>query len=142
MTTCGGNHNTDALREPMTVGQAVHRLHAALPREADFTVGRREWTHSGLDEDRLRCEPDRFRRDEDWCVTVQQATGDPATGYLHVVQGPDLERVVADAIACYEPWRQVRQQQQPPAGTKPPKLTAPGASERRQEGDQRQREVS
>jgi hypothetical protein len=141
--TSGDGCHTDPPREPMTVGQAVHRLHAALPREADFTVGRREWTHSGVAADRLRCEPDGFRRDEEWCVTVQQA-GDlkadargGGDGYLHVAQAMDLESAVEAAIARYGQWRR----RQAAQGKKPPKLTAPGASERRHD-DGREREVS
>ena len=95
--------------EPSRVrpGEALRRLHDALPAWVNFTVG---------------------RSDPGWNVIVQVPEQ-----YDHASTGTDLGAVVDEALGHFGQWAA--------KSPRPPKLTAPGATERRRRGD-RQKDAS
>lgn len=106
----------------MTSGQAVHRLHTALPTPVNFTLGRHEWTHAQGRE--AVPGEDAFTEDSEWCVVIQwpdEQTGDDR--YMEATRGEDLAEVVEQAIRKFLRWSEGQ------GGTKPPKLRALGAAD-------------
>ena len=93
----------------MRPGEAVRRLDDALPQAVDFSIG-----HGGAPE-------------LQWSVVVRQR--DRGTGrddYRRVSAGTDLGAVVDEAIGLYRQWLETAAKP-----SKPSKLSAPGAADRR-----------
>jgi predicted Zn-dependent protease len=112
----------------MTSGQAVHRLHTALPCRVNFTLGRHEWTHAHTDSEGERERTQSPRTELEWCVVVQlpgEQMGDSDT-YLDTCRGEDLGAVVEDAIARFRRWADGRVHE---GAERPPKLAAPGSAD-------------
>ena len=96
----------------MRPGEALRRLHEALPRRANFSIDR---GNGG---------------DAEWAVAVRQP--DPSTGadqYQHTVLGDDLGALVEEAVVHYRQWAATSDT--PAQAGKPPMISAPGAAERR-----------
>ena len=89
-------------------GEALRRLHEALPRRANFSVS----------------------RGDQWSVVVHQPH--PKTGedqYLRTVIGDDLGALVEEALKLYRQWAAAADTSG--QDDRPPGILAPGAAERR-----------
>ena len=120
----------------MTSGQALHRLHTALPTPVNFTLGRHEWTHAQRRE--VGMDAGALREDAEWCVVVQWPDGEAgADQYIEATRGEDLADVVEQAIGKFLRWAEGEIRRE----GKPPRLTAPGSAD---VGDvpRKQRDVS
>ena len=110
---------------PMTIGQALHRLHAALPRPVNFTLGRSEWTHAQR-RDEAGIEAG-LREESEWSVVIQWPDARVGTDrYIEATRGEDLADIVEQALAKFFRWAEGDAIS---TGTKPPKLTAPGSAD-------------
>ena len=123
---------SESHRPRLRFGKAVQRLHEALPRRMNFSIGRSDFQHTHDDEDGTRDVGKSRDREPQWSVVVQ-GPHDPSepedARYVHESLGTDLAAVVEEALNHFRQWEVSTGV--PAAGTdKPPKLVAPGTADR------------